>query len=95
MKALSLALLLTGCQSVPNTTSVRKDQDYTMPSLFTVTFQELPGDMIPALCGAGNLGCFRWMPDGRGWALVNADYYDPQYLMVHECMHPIYGMEHR
>jgi len=88
MRHLALLLLLSGCST---TTTVSQRQDYTMPTLYTVTVAVVPLAAVRRVCVApGALGCSYWTTDHRVAVWLS----DAEYAR-HEFDHLIFGPLHR
>ena len=82
-----ILLLLTSCA---NTTTVDRHQDYTMPTLYTVTVAVVPLAAIRVACHAPDaLGCSYWRSERQAKVWLS----DPEYAR-HEFDHLIYGPLH-
>jgi len=88
-------LLLAACDPVPQTTTVSKSQDYTMPLSYTVDVKVLDPVTLTAMCRLeSEIGCQIWDTPDRASIYVSSEYEFRNHAMEHEFQHLVYGPAH-
>ena len=96
MRLLLAIILLAGCDPSPVTTTVSRDQDYTMPTRYTVDVRVVDPTTLLAMCrGSSEIGCQVWDSPSHASIYLSAAYPHRDHAMSHEFAHLIYGPLHR